>query len=319
VEGFEKALGSGALQSVKGRSYAQATKVDMRRALKAYLRWRLGDVRARQLTDWLDTRDVVKTPDYLKEAEVLKLYKQCKSAEERFLIAVLFDSGARAEEFHNIRYEDVHLPGEKENFVKLTLKEEYSKTKGRVISLYWKQSLEAVIDFIRERERQAIRSDEPVYTKSYPATRKFLQRLGRKVLDRSIHYHLFRHSSATYYAAKLSNRQQLCKRYGWTFSSSMPDTYIARSGVDDAELDAQFTTTALGQLKDEIARVQQQAQVKEDRIKELERLMAMIQRHLPLISEIVQGRPTTQEVVRALQRKRAPTGAGSGFAGVAAR
>ncbi len=56
-------------------------------------------------------------------------------------MALLFDSGARAEEFLNIRYEDIEIP-EKDNFVRLTLKEEYSKTKGRVISLYWKHSLE---------------------------------------------------------------------------------------------------------------------------------------------------------------------------------
>jgi hypothetical protein len=52
----------------------------------------------------------------------------------------------------------------------------------------------------------------------YDAARMLLHRLGRRVLNRSIHYHLFRHSSATYYADKM-NRQQLCIRYSWAFSS----------------------------------------------------------------------------------------------------
>ncbi len=56
--------------------------------------------------------------------------------EERFVIAVLFDSGARAEEFHNIRREDIQLPSGSDNYVQITLKEEYSKTNGRTISLY---------------------------------------------------------------------------------------------------------------------------------------------------------------------------------------
>ena len=42
VEDFEKALGSGRIQSNRGQAYSHATKVDIRRALQVYLRWRLG-------------------------------------------------------------------------------------------------------------------------------------------------------------------------------------------------------------------------------------------------------------------------------------
>src|SRR2546427_4161532 len=231
IEAFEKALSSGAIQSNRDAPYGHATKVDMRRALKVYLRWRLGPAKANKLTDWLDTRDISKTPDFLKVAEIEKLYKSCKSAEERFLIAVLFDSGARAGEFHNIRYEDIRLPEEASNHVKLTLKEEYSKTKGRTISLYWEHSLGAVRDYLHQRQSEGIRSTDPVFDNTYTAARLFLNRLGKKVLGRSIHFHLFRHSSATYFANKM-NRQQLCIRYGWAFSSRMPDVYISRAGVD---------------------------------------------------------------------------------------
>ncbi|MCX6909140.1 MAG: hypothetical protein NTY01_14010 [Verrucomicrobia bacterium] len=107
IEAFEKAIGSGQLKSNRKAAYSHATRVDMRRALKVYLRWRLGPRKAAGLTDWLDTRTVNKTPDFLKETDIESLFKACKSAEERFLIAVLFDTGARATEFHNIRYEDM--------------------------------------------------------------------------------------------------------------------------------------------------------------------------------------------------------------------
>ena len=36
---------------------------------------------------------------------------------EHFIVAVLFDSGARAEEIMNIRYEDIQLPEGKENYI----------------------------------------------------------------------------------------------------------------------------------------------------------------------------------------------------------
>ena len=90
IERFEKALSSGELVSKRGTAYAHSTKVDMRRALRVYLRWRLGEDRSRKLTDWFDTRDVAKTPDFLKESDIERLFKACKAAPERLLIAVPF-------------------------------------------------------------------------------------------------------------------------------------------------------------------------------------------------------------------------------------
>src|SRR5882672_11989388 len=134
--------------------------------------WRLGAAKALALTDWFDTHHRLKTPDYLKEAEVERLYKHCRNARQRFLIAVLFDSGARAEEFHNIRFEDVYLPEGKDNFVKITLKQEYSKTLGRTIALYWKSSLEAVKEYLAERVADGIKPSDPIFRGDYTATRK---------------------------------------------------------------------------------------------------------------------------------------------------
>lgn len=251
VEDFEKSLISNKLKSRKKRPYSDNSKKDMRIGLKIYLKWKLGEAKALELAGWLDTRVANKTPDYLSEQEIEKLYKNCKNATERYLIAVLFCSGCRAEEFHNIRYEDIQLPKQNDNFVKLTLKEEYSKTNGRVISLYWKCCLEAIRDYLNERIKEGIKNNEPIFKNSYDNSRQILYRLGKKVLNKSIHYHLFRHSSATFYAAKL-NRQELCYRYGWAFSSRMPDVYISRAGMESKELDEKFESTELEDLKREL-------------------------------------------------------------------
>ena len=145
IENFERALGSGKICNwFNGKPYAHSTQVDMRMLLKIFLRWRLGPTKAATLAGWLDTRYRPTTPDFLSDAEIERLYKKCRNSQQRFLIAVLFDSGARAEEFHNIRFEDVYLPEGKENFVRIALKEEYSKTLGRTIALYWKHSVEAL-------------------------------------------------------------------------------------------------------------------------------------------------------------------------------
>lgn len=307
IERFEKALAEGTLRNRRDRPYLPATRIDMRQALKIFLRWRLGVARAAKLTGWLDTRRMLRTPDFLRETDIEKLLKACKSARERYLVAVLFDAGARATEFHNIRMEDIQLPQGPNAFVRLTLKQEYSKTKGRTISLYWKHSLEAVRDFIRQREIEGLRAQDPVFVTSYPATRKFLLRLGRRVLGRSIHYHLFRHSSATYYADKM-NRQQLCIRYGWTFSSNMPDIYIARAGVETPELDERFKGTEVETLKQALSQIQQQSQLKTDRIVELEQTVAGLQQNFSALAEVLALNPSVPELQAAIRRKKSASG-----------
>ena len=304
IERFETVLASGTLLSRKGTPYRPSPRVDMRRALKTYLRWRLGPETATRLTDWLDTRDVFKTPDFLRHEEVEKLLKACRSPRERFLVAVLFDSGARATEFHNIRRADLELPEGETTYVRLTLREEFSKTKGRTISLYWKHTTEAVRDFLQQREREGIHAQDPVFTTRYPAARKFLQRLGQRVLARSIHYHLFRHSSATYYADKM-NRQQLCIRYGWAFSSRMPDVYIARSGVELETLDERFKSAEVDGLRSSLARVEQDNHINAERILQLEQSITAMQQHFSRIQEVLAANPTIQDIERALRRKRA--------------
>lgn len=252
MEAFERDLSSDKIKSkLKKKPFAHETKVDIKRALKIYLKWQLGEEKGHKFTKWFDLRVPQKTPAYLSELEVEKLFKAATNAHERFLIAVLFDSGARAEEFHNIRYEDIQMPTGEVNHPKVTLKAEYSKTEGRVVGLYWKYSLDAVKEFLDERIRNGIRSEEVLFDKQYNNSRKILQRLGKKILSRSIHYHLFRHSSATHYAKEF-NHHELCYRYGWKFSSNMPDIYISRSGMMEIKAESKFSSTKIQELQSKI-------------------------------------------------------------------
>lgn len=278
LEEFDKDLSSDKLISEKKKPFSMNMKKDTRIALRILLKWKFGEAKANELTDFFDTRDIKKTPDYLKEQEIEKLYKACKNNEERYIIAVLFDSGARAEEFINIRYEDVQLPQGKDTFVKITLKEEYSKTEGRTISLYWNKSEEAVTDFIKERVKQGIKTNEAVLTMTYDAVRFFISRLSQRVLNKPLHLHLARHSSATYYATRL-NRQQLCYRYGWKFSSDMPDVYISRAGMNNKELDEKFESTELGELKASLSKEEfERKKMKEDYEQQIEELKKKIRK-----------------------------------------
>lgn len=293
MEDFEKTLSSNKIKTYKNTDYAQSVKVDIRKTLKIYLKWKLGDTeKFRKLTDWLDVRVPMKTPDYISETDIEKLYKSCKNNAERFFIAVLFDTGARAEEFHNIRYEDIQLPSKNENFVKITIKAEYSKTDGRTISLYWKNTLEAVRDYLKDREAEGIKSNDAVFSNSYDNMRQFLNRLGKKALKKSIHYHLLRHSSATYYASQL-NRQQLCYRYGWKFSSNMPDVYISRAGMNNKEIDEKMEATELSELKIKLSKEEFERKRTQEDVEHMKKLLA----------KLLQVGIPTLEVIKAERKK----------------
>ncbi|MBW1824713.1 MAG: tyrosine-type recombinase/integrase [Deltaproteobacteria bacterium] len=228
MQTFIEALNKDQIKKQNNEPYSESTKQDIKVALRTYLKWRL-PTKYVTLTDWFDTRLKKTTPEYLSEGEIEKLYSACKTNSERFLICVLFDSGMRAEEFLNVRFEDIIEPTDSFPYYKIEAKEEYSKTDGRTIGLYWKYSTETIRNYIVDCKKDP---KEPVFKKGYNAIRMFLSRLGRRILNKRVYFHLLRKSSATYYAPKL-NRQQLCIRYGWKFSSDMPDIYIKRSGVEE--------------------------------------------------------------------------------------
>jgi hypothetical protein len=218
------------------------------------------------------------------------------------LIAVLFDSGCRAEEFHNIRFEDVHLPEGKETLVRIEFKQEYSKTLGRTVPLFWKFSPEAVKEYLAERIAEGIRPTDPVCRSNYAANKKLLQRLGLRILKRPIHYHLFRHSSATWYATKL-NRQELCTRYGWRFSSNMPDVYISRAGMETKDLEEKFTQTELSALKVELADLKQMHKIREERLQKLECAMDIFRKNWLVIAKALHLDRSQEDIEAVLQRK----------------
>ncbi|HJX50244.1 MAG TPA: site-specific integrase [Candidatus Nanoarchaeia archaeon] len=265
--GFKKRTKKGET-IITNQPYSETGKIKIKNTTILYLNWRLGEDKAAKLVKILKVRPHLKqkSPDYLTEDQVEKLYKSTKSAKERYLISLLYDGGMRAEEFCNIRFSDIQLPNGSDNFVKLTLKEEYSKTKGRTIGLYWKYSYEAVRDYLNERISEGIKEDEPIFVDDYNNTLKFLKRLGKRILGRKIYFHLFRHSSATYYANKL-NRQELCIRYGWNFCSPCPDIYISRDFSKNG-IDEKFEKTQISELRIELEKQKQFNTIKQD---ELER------------------------------------------------
>ena len=232
--------------------YSNAKKIKMKNLLTSFFNYTLKD-NAHKLTKVLSIKMKIKlsTPNCLTEEEVEKLFKAAKTKKQRYIISGLYSSGARIEEFVNIRYEDYRMSDKDNPYIRLTLKEEYSKTKGRTISLYWKHATKAIQEFLEQRIDEGIQSNEQVLKASYGGMRKFLNRIGKQVLNKRVHPHLFRHSAATRMANRL-NRQDLCIYFGWRFSSPMPDLYISRGNVEQRELDEKFKKSDMEDLKEEL-------------------------------------------------------------------
>lgn len=99
------------------KPFKEAVKLRIKYSLAIYLKWILKEKSA-EFVEILKIKPRIKksSVDFLTEEKVLKLLNNCKSEEERFLIAVLFDGGFRAEEFYNIRREDIEMPKDAKYF-----------------------------------------------------------------------------------------------------------------------------------------------------------------------------------------------------------
>ena len=84
----------------------------------------------------------------------------------------------------------------------------------------------------------------------------------------------------------------------------MPDIYISRSGMQNKELDAKFTSTEIETLKDDLSKLQQQNKIKEDRITTLQSEIEKMQRNLAMVTEVLEMQPTESQIQKALKRKR---------------
>lgn len=217
-------LKKGEITSRFKQPYSLASQREMELILIKFLEF-INPKKYSGFKSWFVVKIPKKSVEYLEEEEIIKLYNACKSNQERFLICVLFDAGCRAGEFLNIRFGDLQEPTQGFPYYKILFKQEYSKTDERNIGLYWKHSTEAIRDYLGECDDSD--KNKPVYDKNYDAVRLFISRLGKRILKKRIHFHIFRKSSASHYADKM-NRQQLCYRYGWRYASDMPDIYIKR-------------------------------------------------------------------------------------------
>lgn len=266
------------------RGYSQSTLRDYVEIIRKFYEYKYPKKhKDYELEKWFKIKQVKTTPEYLKESEIIKLLKVCKTNEERFIVTVLFDSGCRIEEFLNLRFEDIMNPTESFPYYKIEIKEEYSKTEGRIIGLYWKNTTETIKEFLKGITE--VNPRDQIINRSYDNLRFFLSRIGKKALNKRVHPHIFRKSSATYYANKDLGREKLCVRYGWKFSSNMPDIYIKRSGIQEEEIKEKILNNDLQQMEKENQETKTKMALQQDELRELRKKNSIQEKRYNMIVE----------------------------------
>lgn len=228
--------------------YSPRFKVDIKHSLRKFYKWLLGNNRIHPpLVEWIDTSCPEKEIAALSEQEVKSMVMSSAPLVCRALIQVLFDGGFRISELLNIRLRHVsykQVDPAMPAFRCFVVRVPFSKTLRRTVTLpmtdsaallqQWLQAHPGKPRIEQDGSITAERPDSQLFPLFPDSPRAMLRRIGLRCLRKRVYPHLLRHSSATYWCSRLSYFQ-LCKRFGWSMTSKMPQRYIDREGLDDLE------------------------------------------------------------------------------------
>ncbi|MEW6687143.1 MAG: tyrosine-type recombinase/integrase [Candidatus Edwardsbacteria bacterium] len=243
---------------------------------------------------FMETYEKIKEIPAFTREEIEKMINKTSLVRDKALVMLLFDSGARIEEFLNIRLK--HLT-KKEDYYMIRI--EFSKTNPRTISI--PMSTKLLEAWLQEHPDKK-NPETQLFPMSYDHVRMTLKRLAKKALNKDIKIHHLRHSSATYYCHKLTP-YQLCYRYGWSMASKQPARYIDREGIHE-EQTAEIVKT------DEVSKIKKENQeIKEDliRLKEENNNIWKLVEKLNLTSKITyeainENPEVKKEIVKVIKR-----------------
>lgn len=204
--------------------YSEWTKHDIKVCVKKFYKWLMGgNERYPDLVAWIDTSISDSAPPSLTREEIARCVDFASTVKGKALVWTLFQTGARVEEFLNIRIEHVRERGGW-----FAVRIEFPKTYRRTLPVH------DGADFLRQWLEAHPGREDPqaqLFPMSYEAVRKYLRRLGERAVGKRLTPQLVRDSFATWLATKKVGRYQMCKLMGWAMSSNMPDRYIDRVGV----------------------------------------------------------------------------------------
>ena len=257
TEFYEKLSEDGIVRE-NGKPYTNESKSSFINVFKTYIRY-LCEIRYPDNKDldylkigrWMKGFEEGVKITALSKSEVVQL-ASVNNLKNNALILTMFDSGARVQEFLNIRISDVKKIKDNGDFYfKITLRKEFSKTEGRVVSC--RICKDVLKPYYNKRKAEVEDEEEQLFNVGYGTIRKLLQRSKQKTgLKKRVSPHVIRHSSATYFANVLKNPFQLEYRYGWNIGEShMVNRYIDPKGMLEEESSKEIKKFSMADLKEE--------------------------------------------------------------------
>jgi integrase len=204
-------------------NFSDQTKLDYKKTLKKFYKW-LGKT---ELVEFMDMSVKPKDVPAITREEAERMVNSTSNICLKATLMVLFDGGARADEFLNLRIKDLTRKKYGNDNDCFWINIRYSKTFARTIPL--PLCTRQISEWLTEHPERN-NPEAQLFPVKYRSLSREVRVLAKKVLRKHVNLHMLRHSSATYWAPKM-NRYQLCAKYGWAFSSDMPDRYIERKGI----------------------------------------------------------------------------------------
>jgi len=272
------------------KNLSDETKLDYKKTLKKFYKW----LELPGLVEFMDMSYTPKdVPALTREEAEEKLINSTPELGLKASIMVLFDGGLRAAELLNLRLNDITTRRYQNEQQCYFINVRHSKTFERTIpvplcSKYLKEWVEAHPD--------KANIEAALFPYSYKWLARKITTLGKKVLSKRVTLHMLRHSSATYWAPKM-NRYQLCAKYGWAFSSDMPDRYIKRKGII-------FDEIAEKGDADQTTKLQKENRILNEKIETIENEYKKVRKALEFIMPVVMEKLDEPEFKEKLYQKR---------------
>lgn len=260
------------------KPYTDESKNAFMRVFKTYLRWLCNkypnkeNLNYDQLAKWIKPFNSVIEIPALSKDEIFRL-AEVNNLQNKALILTLFDTGARIQEFLNIRIADITLINDDDPYFKIKLRREFSKTKGREVSC--RICRDALKPYFGQRKKEVKGEEEALFNVEYDTIRKLLQRSKDKAgIKKRVSPHVIRHSSATYFANVLKNPFQLEYRFGWSIGDSkMVNRYIDANGLMEEQTAKTIKNISVTELREENEKIKIQLEEQQRQMEEFKKLV----------------------------------------------
>ncbi|MFW6196779.1 MAG: tyrosine-type recombinase/integrase [Thermoplasmatota archaeon] len=223
------------IEIIQQRDIAERTLVDYKKVLKRFYKWLNGGEHPQKVS-WVTTTDKTKNhtlpEDVLTEEDIRKLLENCKTARDKALISLLWETGARIGELIDLKVEDLR---DYDHGYQIVID---GKTGSRRLPLI--SSVPHLRNWLNNHPDPE--NGSPLWAKirgknagervGYRYILKMLKETKKRAgLEKPLNPHHFRHSRATYLASKFKEAQ-MCEWFGWVQGSDVPGKYVHMSGRD---------------------------------------------------------------------------------------